>query len=95
MDGDSELLNSTGVLFQSTVGNTKYILSPLGEKLLKFGLKYDVHIKEIGKVQVDVDWNDGPFKSSSMEKVMARVQKEMEDEQAERAQADLDFARGK
>lgn len=45
-DGDSELLFASGALQQSVIDNTngnKYILSTLGEKILKYGLLIEVN----------------------------------------------------
>lgn len=59
-DGDTELLNSTGVLrpaLLSEDGDT-YILSPLGVKLLQYGLKTNVKIANIKGTSVDLSWNN-------------------------------------
>jgi hypothetical protein len=59
-DGDTELLNSTGVLrpvLLSEDGDT-YILSPLGVKLLQFGLKTNVKIANVKGTSVDLSWNN-------------------------------------
>lgn len=59
-DGDTELLNSTGVLrpvHLSEDGDT-YILSPLGVKLLSFGLKINVKEINVKGTSVDLSWND-------------------------------------
>lgn len=60
VDGDTELLNSTGVLrsvLLSEDGDT-YILSPLGVKLLQFGLKTNVKITNVKGTSVDLSWNN-------------------------------------
>lgn len=59
-DGDTELLNSTGVLrpvLLSEDGDT-YILSPLGVKLLQYGLKSNVKIANVKGTSVDLSWNN-------------------------------------
>lgn len=59
-DGDTELLNSTGVLrpvLLSEEGDT-YILSPLGVKLLQYGLKTNVKIANVKGTSVDLSWNN-------------------------------------
>lgn len=59
-DGDTELLNSTGVLrpvLLSEEGDT-YILSPLGIKLLQYGLKTNVKIANVKGTSVDLSWNN-------------------------------------
>ena len=59
-DGDTELLNSTGVLrpvLLSEDGDT-YILSPLGVKLLQYGLKTNVKIANVKGTSVDLSWNN-------------------------------------
>lgn len=59
-EGDTELLNSTGVLrpvLLSGEGDT-YILSPLGVKLLKYGLKTNVKIANVKGTSVDLSWNN-------------------------------------
>lgn len=59
-DGDTELLNSTGVLRPvklSEDGDT-YILSPLGVKLLQYGLMTNVKKVNVKGTSVDLSWND-------------------------------------
>ena len=59
-DGDTELLNSTGVLrpvLLSEDGDT-YLLSPLGVKLLQYGLKSNVKIANVKGTSVDLSWNN-------------------------------------
>lgn len=59
-DGDTELLNSTGVLrpVQLSEDGDTYILSPLGVKLLSFGLKINVKEINVKGTSVDLSWND-------------------------------------
>ena len=59
-DGDTELLNSTGVLRPvklSENGDT-YILSPLGVKLLSFGLNINIGEVNVTGTSVGLSWND-------------------------------------
>lgn len=59
-DGDTELLNSTGVLRPvklSEDGDT-YILSPLGVKLLSFGLNINIGEVNVTGTSVGLSWND-------------------------------------
>lgn len=59
-DGDTELLKSTGVLRPvklSEDGDT-YILSPLGIKLLQYGLMTNVKKVNVKGTSVDLSWND-------------------------------------
>lgn len=59
-DGDTELLNSTGVLrpvHLSEEGDT-YTLSPLGIKLLSFGLKINVRELNVKGTSVGLSWNE-------------------------------------
>lgn len=59
-DGDTELLNSTGVLrpVQLSEDGDTYILSPLGVKLLQYGLKTNVKIANVKGTSVDLSWNE-------------------------------------
>lgn len=59
-DGDTELLYSTGVLrpVQLSEDGDTYILSPLGVKLLSFGLKINVKEINVKGTSVDLSWND-------------------------------------
>jgi len=46
-NGDTELLYATGALIQTSIdvnGNSKYLLSVLGERLLLWGVKTNVHV---------------------------------------------------
>lgn len=59
-DGDTELLYSTGVLRLvklSEEGDT-YTLSPLGVKLLRFGLRKDVDVQNVIGTSVDLSWHN-------------------------------------
>lgn len=59
-NGDTELLNSTGVLRPvklSEDGDT-YILSPLGVKLLSFGLNINIGEVNVKGTSVGLSWND-------------------------------------
>lgn len=59
-DGDTELLNSTGVLRSvkfSSDGDT-YILSPLGVKLLTFGLGVDAKVADVKGTSVSLNWEE-------------------------------------
>lgn len=58
--GDTELLFSTGVLRQAYLGEDgdKYILSPLGIKLLKFGVNVDIPIPQITGVKTGISWEN-------------------------------------
>ena len=59
-NGDTELLNSTGVLRPvklSEDGDT-YILSPLGVKLLSFGLNINIGEVNVKGTSLGLSWND-------------------------------------
>lgn len=58
--GDTELLFSTGVLRQAYLGEDgdRYILSPLGIKLLKFGVNVDIPIPQITGVKTGISWEN-------------------------------------
>ena len=59
-DGDTELLNSTGVLrpVKLSEDGDSYILSPLGIKLLSFGLNINIGEVTVTGTSVGVSWND-------------------------------------
>lgn len=59
-DGDTELLNSTGVLrpVQLSEEGDTYILSPIGIKLLSFGLKINVKEVNVKGTSVGLGWNE-------------------------------------
>ena len=59
-DGDTELLNSTGVLrpVKLSEDGDSYILSPLGVKLLSFGLNINIGEVNVTGTSVGVSWND-------------------------------------
>lgn len=59
-DGDTELLNSTGVLrpVKLSEDGDSYILSPLGVKLLSFGLNINIGEVTVTGTSVGVSWND-------------------------------------
>lgn len=59
-DGDTELLNSTGVLrpIQFSEDGDTYILSPLGVKLLKFGLGVDAVVKQVKGTSTGLSWKN-------------------------------------
>lgn len=59
-DGDTELLNSTGVLrpVRFTSEGDEYVLSPLGEKLLRFGLGQEVKVNRIKGTSTGLEWHD-------------------------------------
>lgn len=58
--GDTELLFSTGVLRQAYLGEDgdKYILSPLGIKLLKFGVNVNIPTPQICGVKTGISWEN-------------------------------------
>ena len=59
-NGDTELLNSTGVLrpVKLSEDGDSYILSPLGVKLLSFGLNINIGEVNVTGTSVGVSWND-------------------------------------
>lgn len=59
-DGDTELLNSTGVLrpVQLSEEGDTYTLSPIGIKLLSFGLKINVKEVNVKGTSVGLGWNE-------------------------------------
>ena len=59
-DGDTELLNSTGVLrpVKLSEDGDSYILSPLGVKLLSFGLNINIGEVNVTGTSVGLSWND-------------------------------------
>lgn len=59
-DGDTELLNSTGVLrpIQFSEEGDTYMLSPLGVKLLKFGLGVDAVVKQVKGTSTGLSWEN-------------------------------------
>lgn len=59
-DGDTELLNSTGVLrpIQLSEEGDTYILSPIGIKLLSFGLKINAKEVNVKETSVGLGWNE-------------------------------------
>lgn len=59
-DGGTELLNSTGVLraVSLSADGDAYILSPLGVKLLKFGLGFDIEVQNVKGTSVGIEWEE-------------------------------------
>lgn len=57
-DGDTELLYSTGVLRMVKVSEEgdKYILSPLGEKFMKWALGKNVNVKHVTGTKTEIHW---------------------------------------
>lgn len=60
-NGDSELLYSTGVLRPAVYhqNGDKYVLSPLGVNLMKYGLGLSVERSQIKGTFTGVDWEEG------------------------------------
>ena len=55
-DGDTELLYSTGVLRMAKISEEgdKYILSPLGEKFIKYVLDNNVNVKHVTGTKTEI-----------------------------------------
>lgn len=97
--GDSELLNSTGVLRPAVFnqGGDKYILSPLGVQLMKYGLGVSLNLPQIKGASTGVEWEDlGDV--PNVEDVKEIVKKTIDNQRyqdSDQAMFDYDFARGK
>lgn len=98
-NGDSELLYSTGVLRPAVYRSDgdKYILSPLGVNLLKWGLNYSIDIPRIKGTSTGLQWEDMD-EVPNIEGVKEIVKKSIEEQQyqdSDQAMFDYDVIRGK
>lgn len=95
-DGDTELLFSTGVLrpaaFDSHDGDS-YVLSPLGVKLVQFGMQTEVGIPMIKGASAGLEWKEiGEDEISDM---FDKTIDKREYDKSDKAMFDYDVARGK
>jgi hypothetical protein len=95
-DGDTELLYSTGVLRMAKVSEEgdKYILSPLGEKFMKFVLGSAVKVKHIKGTKPEMLWGE-PVTNDEIQNIVNKSLAEAHYQETDQAMFDLDFVRGK
>ena len=97
--GDSELLFSTGVLRPAIYhqDGDKYILSPLGVNLIKYGLCYSVEMPQIKGTSTGIGWEEiGDIPDiEGVKKIVKKTIDEHHYQESDQAMFDYDFARGK
>ena len=98
-NGDSELLYSTGVLRPAVYhqDGDKYVLSPLGVNLLRYGLKLHAESPQIKGTSTGIGWDEigeVPNKEDVKELVKTTIEKEQY-EKTDQAMFDYDVFRGK
>ena len=94
-DGDTELLYSTGVLRMAKVSEEgdKYILSPLGEKFMKFVLGKAVNVKHVKGTKTEMQWE--PLTNGEIQNIVDKSLIEAHYNANDQAMFDLDFLKGK
>lgn len=98
-NGDSELLYSTGVLRPAVYhqDGDKYVLSPLGIKLMEYGLNYSVKPSQIKGTSTGLEWIELE-EVPNIEDVKNTVKKTIDDQryqESDQAMFDYDAVRGK
>ena len=102
-EGDSELLFATGALQQSVIdaedGN-KYVLSKLGRKLLRFGLRLEVaDMQPIGTKVASIKWSEisdiEPVSKEEIEDIVENKSLKHAYTESDQAMFDYDAVRGK
>ena len=98
-NGDSELLYSTGVLRPAMYhqDGDKYVLSPLGVNLMKYGLRLSVEIPQVKGTYTGIRWEE-IGEVPDIKGVKDIVNKTIEDQhyqESDQAMFDYDVARGK
>lgn len=102
-EGDSELLFATGTLQQSVIdaedGN-KYVLSKLGRKLLRFGLRLEVaDMQPIGTKVASIKWSEisdiEPVSKEEIEDIVENKSLKHAYTESDQAMFDYDAVRGK
>lgn len=95
-DGDTELLFSTGVLrpaaFDSHEGDS-YVLSPLGVKLVQFGMQAEVGVPLIKGASAGLEWRE--IGEDEISEMIDKTVDKREYEKSDRAMFDYDALRGK
>lgn len=98
-NGDSELLYSTGVLRPAMYhqDGDKYVLSPLGVNLMKYGLRLSVEMPQVKGTYTGIGWEE-IGEVPDIEGVKDIVKKTIEDQhyqESDQAMFDYDVIRGK
>lgn len=97
-NGDTELLFSTGVLRPSTYSQEgdKYVLSPLGVSLLRYGLSRDVQKPQVQGASTGAVWVSGnDLDKENVKDVVKETIAELNCEESDQSMFDYDCARGK
>ena len=94
-DGDTELLYSTGVLRMAKVSEEgdKYILSPLGEKFMRFVLGKAVNVKHVKGTKTEMQWE--PLTNGEIQNIVDKSLTEAHYNANDQAMFDLDFLKSK
>ena len=89
-DGDTELLYSTGVLRMAKVSEEgdKYILSPLGEKFMKWVLGKDVNVKHVNGTKTESQFE--PMTDDEIDEIVNKTLANEHYNATDKAMFDLD-----